>query len=126
LGKYLYERGEGRFKHCWNRPYAGFEPDKRGEVGKCSSKITNDVAQALLEDGVEFKINDDDPHPDKIYNVFDGVPYVATITRPGVSYHGYPWRGSIPMRILRELERRADAAGNSREFKNWVREFWER
>lgn len=126
LGKYLYERGEGRFKHCWKNAQAGFVPSKRGQVGKCSAKITDEVAQGLLDDGIEFKNDDSDPHPERIYNVFDGVPYEATHTLKGVSFHGYPWRGRMPARILRELGRRAEAAGKGREFRNWVNDYGQR
>lgn len=125
LAKYLYERGDGRFKHCWKKPQAGFEPGKRGAIGKCSSKITLEVAQTLLDEGIPHNDDEDDQHPARIYNVFDGVPYEATHTQRGVSYHGYPWRGRMPKRILRVLESRAEAQGHGKEFKEWIKQYAE-
>src|SRR5690606_24974604 len=121
--KYLYERGEGRFKHCWNKPEAGFSPPESAPVGKCSSKITDMIAQTLLDEGVEYRLEEDDPHPSKIYNVFEGVPYEAAPTRPGISYHGYPWRGPMPRWIYRILKKRADDQGHGSTFKAWLKKY---
>lgn len=78
---------------------------------KCSCKITQDVAQTLLDEGIPFRDEDDDPFPRKIYNVFEGIPYEAVPTEAGRSYHGYPWRGRMPRKILNEAARSPGESG---------------
>ena len=85
--------------------------------------ITDFVAQQLLDDGVEYRESDTDEHPAAIYNVFRGVPYEAAPTRLGESFHGYPWRGRMPEVVLDELGRRAEANGDGRAFRNWVKQY---
>ena len=121
MAKFLYDRGQHRRKHCWKNSYAGFQPSAKGQVGKCSSKITQTIAQALLDDGVPDWDNEDAQYPTAIYNVFEGIPYEAAPTEPGKSYHGYPWRGTMPLRIFAQLEERASQSGHGRRFKKWVR-----
>lgn len=122
VAKYLYEPGEGRFKHRWNNEYAGF--DGQPPVGKCPSTLTPDRAQQLLDDGFPYH---QDPTaagpPDAIYNVFEGVPYEAAPTTVGRSFHGFPWRGTMPKRIRRQLEARADQEGYGRQFRDWLKQY---
>ena len=40
--------------------------------------------------------------PERIFNVYRGVPYVAVQTQPGVSYHGYPWCGRMSGSVRKE------------------------
>jgi hypothetical protein len=124
VGKYLYDRGDNRHKHHWNKPEAGFHPSHRGPIGKCSNKINQELAQTLLDEGIEYRSEDFD-YPEKIYNVYEGVPYVAVPTLPGVSYHGYPWRGRMPRRILRRLEAMAADEGYADQFKSWLKDYSE-
>jgi len=128
---YLYERGDGRFKHCWSRPYAGFEPKYdgqplQGQVGKCSSKINDTRAQELLDDGIEVRDDRNDEHPSCIYNVFEGVPYEAVPTQYDKSYHGYPWQGRMPKWVLKELRTRAWNEGFRDTFEKWVETYGNR
>src|SRR5690554_2428452 len=114
--KWVYERGEGRTKHCWNQPRAGFEPSRRGQVGKCSNQITDAVATELLNEGLpdedgRQRSQENKSYPQRIYNVFDGAIYVAVPTQPGKSYHGYPVRGPLPRKLLKKLRQKAEEAG---------------
>lgn len=95
--KWIYERGEGRNKHCWNQPRAGFVPGLRGQVGKCSNQITDAVATELI--------------------------YVAVPTQPGKSYHGYPVRGPLPRKLLKKLRQKAEETGCLKAFEKWVRDY---
>ncbi|MFP4171861.1 MAG: hypothetical protein ACLFV4_03015 [Candidatus Hydrogenedentota bacterium] len=124
---WTYERGEGRLKHCWEKDYAGFKPKGRGAVGKCPVSISDANAEAILNKGVEVKEAEDDPFPARIYTYYEGVVYEAVPTRPGISYHGYPWRGDLPGRpslpayVKRHLEKQAEQAGQLRDSKQWMK-----
>lgn len=124
-----YERGEGRHKHRWKNDYAGFEPGDKGPVGKCPKSITQELATEILNQGVPYYDDPDDPVPAKIYTVYSGVIYEAVPTMPGVSWHGYPWRGDLkgrrllPGKILRQLRNQAERAGYSREFEQWLQNY---
>jgi len=124
---YEYERGEGRYKHVWDKPYAGFEPSPKGPVGKCANTITQDVARRLLNEGIAVPDNAQGPHPECIVNQYQGAIYMAKPTRKGISYHGFPWRGDLgsrlPRRVLQQLEQRAEAEGHLPEYKKWIKEF---
>lgn len=124
MPSWLYERGENRRKHCGHAPEAHFVPPSgRGMIGKCPSGLNDAIAEALLRDGIPFFAEEQDPYPKHIFNVYQGVVYEAAPTRPGISYHGYPWKGWIPDSILEELEQRANAAGDGSVFKRWVKEY---
>lgn len=125
---YVYDPGQGRFKHRWNKDYAGFEADRNGYIGRCPKTMTLEKAQELLDTG--FPVYDEDePYPEYVFNVFCGVVYVGVKTERGKSYHGYPWRGDkgmgpgIPKRIKAELQKRAFLQGESREFRKWMKKY---
>ncbi|PFG51208.1 hypothetical protein ATG98_0135 [Marinobacter sp. LV10R520-4] len=126
---WLYERGEGRYKHRWNNDYAGFEPSDNGSVGKCPSSITETLATEILNQGVPYYSGLEDQLPSKIYSVHQGVIYEAVPTMPGVSWHGYPWRGNLrgrrPLssRIVRKLKKMAEKSGHSKEFEQWLKQY---
>ena len=48
IQKWQFERGDGRYKHRWQRDEAGFQEQAGAYVGKCHSSIDVDVAAALL------------------------------------------------------------------------------
>jgi len=78
-------------KHHWNRPVPSFIREGNRWIGKCPNSIDRAVARASLRDGEPFSPPDwRKPWPKRIYAVIDGVPYRATPTVPGRSYHGYP------------------------------------
>ena len=126
---WTYERGEGRWKHCWKRNSAGFVPGARGAVGKCPAHISDAAAQAILNRGIEVKEAEDDSYPARIYAYHDGVVYEAVPTRPGISYHGYPWRGDLPGRsplpgyVRRHLEEQAKEVSQEKELKTWLKKY---
>ena len=122
--EWLYERGEGRVKHRWKHDVAGFQPPGRGGVGKCHVSIDQACAEKLLREGVVYHAPGTTT-PEHVYNVYRGVIYEAAPTRPGYSYHGYPWQGGqgrppLPPRIVRELRRRAELEGYVKEFEKWL------
>lgn len=124
---WLYERSDGRTKHCWAKDDACFVSGKRGMVGKCHASITDDVATQLLRNGVTYNAPGTDD-PEHVYAVYRGVIYEAAPTQPGLSFHGYPWRGdqgrpSLPPRVRRELRCRAEASGHLNEFEKWLKKY---
>jgi hypothetical protein len=94
-----------------------------GGIGKCSSTLTNDAAQRLLDEGVPFVDHPGDTYPAQIFDIYQGVPYVAVPTTPGRSYHGYPWQGRMPATVRNELERRATSTGYAMIFRKWMRKY---
>ena len=124
-----YEKGEGRRKHTWDYPWAGFEPSVKGPIGKCPNTLGIKIAEELLNTGLPWFRDNEDKYPKKIYNVHQGVIYVAVPTRPGLSYHGYPWRGdsdqreNIPIRILEELKTRAKEKNCESELNDWLEKY---
>lgn len=124
-----YERGAHRYKHRWNRDDAGFEPGKRGPIGKCPKWMTAELAEKVLNEGCPLYEDEEATHPDRIYGYYNGVIYEAVPTTPGCSYHGYPWRGDLkgrtppPRRVFRHLEQQAEAADEIREYRRWLKNY---
>lgn len=129
--KWQYEAGQGRYKHRWSNDYAGFEPGLKGPVGKCPCSINKHIAEEILNTGIPYygsSLNDDQT-PAKIYAVYQGVVYEAVPTSPGISYHGYPWRGdlagrpTLPKYILRQLQQQAQKTGCEKEYSAWMKKY---
>ncbi|MEI6388980.1 MAG: hypothetical protein WCQ50_20405 [Spirochaetota bacterium] len=120
-----YDPGENRRKHHWSKPEAGFNRVGTAMVGKCSSKITMEIAQELLSSSLPY-LNNEGP-AQRVYNVFDGVIYEA-VSSGDEAWHGYPWRSrpgrsSLPKDLMKELERRAAEQKCLREYKEWVKTY---
>jgi hypothetical protein len=92
-------------------------------IGKCHRSITPEIAQILLRSGVfEASVYEDAPAtPDKIYNVYRGIPYEAVVTQGGKSYHGYPWAGRMSVTMREALRARAVQQGMRKEFDQWLK-----
>jgi hypothetical protein len=88
-----YDPGERRRKHKWHNDYAGFEVEGGVEVGTCSTTITQELAEQLLNTGVEWN-NPNMPSscPRNIYNVHEGVVYKAAITLADCPTMAFPAR----------------------------------
>jgi hypothetical protein len=90
--KWLYEPDEDpKRKHHWNQNDAGFVMVGAVFVGKCPSGMSMQLAQTLLNTGIEWSPKKwSESYPQRIYCVWGGVLYRATPTIPGRSYHGFP------------------------------------
>ncbi|WP_321891667.1 hypothetical protein [Paraburkholderia tropica] len=125
---YSYDPGVHRRKHCQAAGPATFIKMGSITIGKCPSALTKQHAEELLQNGFAYPPGlPEGAHPDKVYNVFEGVIYEAVPTMPGRSYHGYPWcflpgRARIPECIFEALKARAKVEGFEREFKHWTKE----
>lgn len=122
---YAYEPrpayGRGRPKHKWNKLYASLEAHRGGEVeGMCPSNIPAETVLELLNNGVEHFVGGGGEHPKNIFNVHEGVPYKAHVTRYGRSYHAFPCRKrDIPPRIWRPLLALAAQRNCKHELEKW-------
>jgi hypothetical protein len=124
---WCYDPGDRRRKHRWGKDEAGFLDSPSGPVGKCHRSINHEIATKLLREGVVYHAPGTDM-PEHVYAVYRGVIYEAAPTQPGVSFHGYPWRGNqgrpaLPPRILRQLEQCAEAEGYGGAFKTWLKQY---
>ena len=124
--KYVHDRRR-KHKRAWKKNEAGFMQDPKGSfIGKCPANMTVEVAEALLNSGIEFS-SDRWPHdyPERIYNIRDGVVYRATPTVPGESYHGFPEHPDrarkLPRDIKDQLMQLADKLGCHEEVRKWLK-----
>lgn len=126
---WIFERGDGRYKHRWSHDEAGFVGKDGESIGKCHSSITESVAQQMLNSGITYNAPGCDTI-EHIYATYRGVIYEAAPTQPGVSFHGYPWRGNqgrpaLPPRILKKLRLQAQQQGYLKEFEQWLNQYSE-
>lgn len=129
--EWLYEPGdEIRLKHRWKYDYAGFQPAGKGPIGKCPKHVTREIAQRVLnEEAIPVFDGEESTFPDRFYAVYKGVVYEAVPTRPGISYHAYPWRGDLPGRkglprwLRRKLRQEAERKGESKELEKWLKKY---
>jgi hypothetical protein len=120
-----YDKGERRFKHIGQGSYAEIvfvDGNPKMAIGKCPNTLTPKDCEALLEGAVAGPNGDREiDFPKKLYTVRDGVIYEAQTTTGGRSYHGYPFRGRLSRKLLRELEIMAGEKKCETEFKAWVK-----
>ena len=124
---WIYEKGEYRWKHHWHNSFAGFVPGHKGKgaTGKCPSDVTAPEAAAVLSRAIALNTGSHE-WPERLYAVYRGVIYEAVPTRPGESYHAYPWqqlqgRPPLPKCILKHLEQQAIDEGTQAEYRKWVK-----
>jgi hypothetical protein len=121
-----YEVGSARkHKKKWNHNYHGFVKVGNGWVGKCPHNLTIEKCKEVLNNGVEYHSpRSSHEHPERIYNIIDGVVYRATPTVPGVSYHGFPERPefmkSLPRNLKEQLLLRAEQLKCRPEVERWL------
>lgn len=122
---FAYEPDERpKRKHHWEKPVPGFVLEGKALVGKCPSSIDAAAAANMLRDGEAYSPPGwRHTWPKRIYVVMDGVPYRATPTRPGRSYHGFPEHPSelrrLPKSLIERLQTRAERQGRLPEFEAW-------
>jgi hypothetical protein len=130
---FVYDRGDHRYKHCWNQDRADFVAEGNAVIGKCPNGIDDAVAQRILDRALP----EPDPFlsqegtstrsPSRLYGVHLGIVYEAVPTTPGRSFHGYPWRrrpgrARLPSDLVAQLRRQAEESGHERQFDRWMKE----
>jgi hypothetical protein len=116
-----------KVKHRWKNDYAGFIEKSGVPIGKCPASITEEQAEGLLREAEPWTPRGwRHPYPKRLYNVLGGIPYRATPTNPGTSYHGFPEKPSELLKakfrhIRRELRSRAKAEGTVNVFEHWLK-----
>jgi hypothetical protein len=135
---WAYDAGEPYYnkKHGWSHPYAGVKTRRIGRrmqrVSCCPGGITQQMAEQILNVGLPYF--EDEPgntpagsSPDRIFCVYDGVPYEARPTLRGHSYHAFPILperfAELPESVRTYLETTAAAQG--RPIEKWLRT-WKR
>lgn len=126
--KYQYDPAEHREKHCGAQNEAVFQLQGSAWIGQCPVTLDKKTAETLLQDGVGEWDDPSQTHPARIFTYYQGAVYVAVPTEPGISYHGYPWRGRpghnrIARTILEELRKMAENCGESKQLQNWLRQY---
>jgi hypothetical protein len=117
---------EPKRKHRWDEPRAGFVEVRGQPVAKCPAGLSNEEAERLLNEGVEYW-PDRGPteYPQRIYVVHEGVVYRAMPTVPGASYHGFPEHPkhirSLPEDVINEVLSLARRKNCEDEVRRWMR-----
>jgi len=117
-----------RKKHRGSSPRAVIRIEGGLKVGKCSAEITEEMAQDLLNAGHPYRSRRSakKKYPERIYNVYDGVPYRAQHTNGG-DYHGFPVHpdelDEIPT-VQKALEEIARQQGELDELRAWLDGGW--
>jgi hypothetical protein len=120
-----YDKGERRFKHVGKGPepkiqFLSDEP-KRWE-GKCPNGLSSGDHVRLLNEAIPGNKGDRDiDFPKNLYVVHDGAVYEAATTDRGKSYHGYPYRGKLPKRLIDELREMAVEKACEKQFDDWIK-----
>jgi hypothetical protein len=119
-----YDKGERRHKHVGKGSLPEIEFHQRNPrmwVGKCPATLTPDDHHRLVNEAIPNRNGDRDlPFPKKLYAVHEGAIYEGQTSDRGNSYHGYPYRGKLPQRLLDALRAVAREKGCESAFDDWV------
>lgn len=125
--RWLYEPDEQpKRKHRWKQNHAGFEQVSGEKVGRCPANLSNEQAEALINDQSVPFVNPraPGPTPDRLYVVHEGVVYRAKPTRAGVSFHAFPedpeHLAGLPKRWKAEILALADRLGCKKGVEDWM------
>ena len=122
-----YEKGERRYKHVGtsSEPYFQFNKwSPKESVGKCPNTLSAADREQLLSEAIPGTNGDRDLRPPKkLYVVDKGAIYEAQTSDHGQSYHGYPYRGKLSLKLLSQLRLMAGQKNCSTEFEHWVKKY---
>ena len=121
-----YDKGERRYKHVGRgaAPVIEFvRGNPRMWIGKCPNSLSEEDRVRLVNEAIAGGNGDRDiAFPKKIYAVHEGAIYEGQTTDRGKSYHGYPFRGKMPVGLLGQLRDIALSKDCVQAFERWVKE----
>lgn len=117
-----YDKGENRPKHLGTDPEDQIVHKYGNEVGECPRGFSLKAAQKLLDNAIEeYKPRQSDV-PFRLWNYHAGAVYQARTSDGGTTWHGWPVQASrIPVKLLRQIEDRAEALGERHRLNQWLR-----
>ena len=122
-----YDKGDRRFKHVGRTTRPEFELQSGHHqrwIGKCPANLSPNVINGLLDDALALPGSDRElAVPKRLYAIHEGAIYEAQTSDGGVSYHGYPYRGSLPVRLVSALRNMAQIKGCLEDFEDWVKRY---
>jgi len=120
-----YDKGDRRYKHVGKGPAPEIEFEQgnpRVRIGKCPSTLTAEDCYRLINEAIAGRNGDRElDFPKKLYAVHKGAIYEGQTTDRGSSYHGYPYHGKLPGRLIEALREIAVNEGCEQEFDSWVK-----
>ena len=120
-----YDKGEKRVKHegRTHLPEIRFFPNQpRRHVGLCPKGFPDDLRLQLLNEAIAAARGDRDIDYDKyLYVVHEGVIYEARTSDAGVTYHAFPYRGTLSNEIVERLRTMARNKNCLDSFERWIK-----
>jgi hypothetical protein len=120
-----YDKGEKRFKHQGRTrlPEIRFFPKQpRRHVGLCPKGFPEDLRLQLLNEAIAAPKGDRDIDYDKrLYVVHEGTIYEAQTSDAGVTYHAFPYRGTLSKEMLKQLRVMARNKKCLDAFERWIK-----
>jgi hypothetical protein len=120
-----YDKGEKRFKHEGRTrlPEIRFFPKQPRRVeGLCPKGFPEDLRSQLLNEAIAAPRGDRDIDYDKyLYVVHEGAIYEARTSDAGVTYHAFPYHGTLSQEIVDQLRSMARNKDCLDGFERWIK-----
>ncbi len=121
-----YDKGERRHKHNGSRPVPDVVFERghpRRAIGKCPNNVAVAQAQAALGSAIPIPSPSLPPSPsERLYTTHLGVIYECRTSDRGVTYHAYPFHGTLPSDFVAALRARLTTAAERSAFDSWNRQ----
>jgi hypothetical protein len=118
-----YDKGEKRLKHEGRGPEPEiqfFKNRPRRFIGKCPAGMAPELRERLLNEAISGPTGDRDiDYPKYLYVVHNGAIYQGRTSDAGVSYHGFPYRGSLSRQL--QLRKMAESKNCLPAYEGWVK-----
>jgi hypothetical protein len=120
-----YDKGEKRFKHesHTRKPEIRFfKGQPKFRVGLCPAGFPADLRLQLLNEAIPAPAGDRDiDYVKYLYVVHEGAIYKACTSDAGVTYHAYPYSGTLSKQIVEQLRTMARNKDCIVGFEKWVK-----